>query len=175
MRKLGAILFLAVLAVAVWAGARWMVTRGTVKATLIFQSAGGLKSGDPVVQNQLVVGKVTNISKLDDQDAVTVRLDRDHRKSIVSDSLFTIDDHKLIVMNAFAVGAPVEDGAVIQVKDDATHRWMAKNGQKLEPLVDKLKTEADKGVESVRTSSSDEAQKLKEKVDALVDKVRKKK
>lgn len=175
MRKLGAILFLAVLAVAVWAGARWMVTRGTVKATLIFQSAGGLKSGDPVVQNQLVVGKVTNISKLDDRDAVTVRLDRDHRKTIVSDSLFTIDDHKLIVMNAFAVGAPVEDGAVIQVKDDATHRWMAKNGQKLEPLVDKLKTEADKGVETVRTSSSDEAQKLKEKVDALVDKVRKKK
>jgi hypothetical protein len=175
MRKLGAILFLAILAVAVWAGARWMAARGTVKATLIFQSAGALKSGDPVVQNQLVVGKVTNISKLDDQDAVTVHLDRDHRKAIVSDSLFTIDDHKLVVMNAFAVGAPVENGAVIQVKDDATHRWLARNGGKVEPLVDKLKAEADKGVDTVRTSSADEAQKLKEKVDALVDKVRKKK
>ena len=174
MRKLGAILFLAVLAVAVWAGARWMGTRGTVKATLIFQSAAGLRNGDPVVTNQLVVGKVIGISKLDDRDAVTIRLDRDHRKAIVSDSLFTIDDHKLVVMNAFAVGAPVEDGAVIQVKEDRLSKWAAKYGQRVEPLVDKLKTEADKGVETVRTSSSGEAQKLKEKVDAWVDKVRKK-
>lgn len=175
MRKLGAILFLVLLAVGVWAGARWMVTRGQVKATIIFQSAAGLKSGDPVMENKTVVGKVTNISRLDDRDAVTLRLDRDHRNAIVSDSLFTIDDHQLIVMNAFAVGAPIEDGAVLQVKEDRVSKWLAKNGQTVEPLVDKLKQQADKGVETVRTSSADEAQKLKEKVDSWVDKVRKKK
>ncbi|HJW92894.1 MAG TPA: MlaD family protein [Thermoanaerobaculia bacterium] len=174
MRKLGAILFLAVIAVCVWAGARWAVTRGTVKATIIFQSAAGLRSGDPVVANQVVVGKVTNISKLDDRDAVTIRLDREHRKTVVSDSLFTVDDRKLVVMNAFAVGAPIEDGAVIQVKEDRLSKWAAKYGQKVEPLVDKLKAKADQGVESVRTSSSGEAQKLKEKVDSLMAKVRKK-
>jgi hypothetical protein len=127
-----------------------------------------------VVTNQLVVGKVLGISKLDDKDAVTIRLDRDHRKAIVSDSLFTIDDHKLVVMNAFAVGAPIEDGTVLQVKEDRLSKWAAKYGRQVEPYVDKLKAQADKGVETVRTSSSDEAQKLKEKVDALVDKVRKK-
>ena len=174
MRKLGAILFVAILAVAVWAGARWMVERGTVKATIIFHHARGLNSGDPVVENQTVVGKVARIDKVDDRDAVTVRLDRDHRRAIVSDSLFTIDDHKLIVMNAFAVGAPIENGAVLQAKEDRISSWLAKHGQKVEPLVDKLKQQADKGVETVRTSSSDEAQKLKEKVDAWVDKVRKK-
>lgn len=175
MRKLGAILFLAILAVAVWAGARWMVTRGTVKATIIFQSAAGLSSGDPVVENKIDVGRVTRIDRVDDKDAVTVRIDRDHRRAIVADSLFSIDDHKLVVMNAFAVGAPVENGAVIQAKEDSVSRWLAKNGGKVEPLVDKLKEKADQGVETVRTSSGGEAQKLKEKVDAWVDKVRKKK
>jgi len=174
MRKLGAILFLAILAVAVWAGARWMVTRGTVKATIIFQSAQGLSSGDPVLENKATVGKVTRVDKMDDRDAVTVRIDRDHRRAIVTDSLFTIDDHKLIIMNAFAVGAPVENGAVIQAREDKVSRWLARNGDKVEPLVDKLKAKADQGVETVRTSSSGEAQKLKEKVDAWVDKVRKK-
>jgi len=174
MRKLGAILFILFLAVAVWAGARWMATRGTVKATIIFQSAGSLRGGDPVVSNHVVIGNVTRVDKVDERDAVTIRLDRDHRKAIVSDSLFTVDDHKLVVMNAFAVGAPIEDGAVIQVKEDRLTKWLAKNGQKVEPLMDKLKQQADKGVETVRTSSSGEAQKLKEKVDSWVDKVRKK-
>jgi hypothetical protein len=174
MRKLGAILFILFLAVCVWAGARWMTTRGTVKATIIFQSAGALRGGDPVVSNQAVIGHVTRVDKVDERDAVTIRLDRDHRNAIVSDSLFTVDDHKLVVMNAFAVGAPIEDGAVIQVKEDRLTKWLAKNGQKVEPLMDKLKQQADKGVETVRTSSSGEAQKLKEKVDGWVDKVRKK-
>jgi len=174
MRKLGAIFFIVLLAAAVWAGARWMVSRGQVKATIIFQSAEGLNSGDPVVENKLVVGKVTRIDKVDDRDAVTVRLDRDHRRAIVADSLFTIDKHQLLVMNAFAVGAPVENGAVLQAKEDTVSRWLAKNGGKVEPLVDKLKQKADQGVETVRTSSGEEAQKLKEKVDGWVDKVRKK-
>jgi hypothetical protein len=175
MRKLGAILFIAFLAVCVWAGARWMVTRGTVKATIIFQSAGNLRGGDPVVANKVTIGRITRVDKVDDRDAVTIRIDREHRKAVVGDSLFTIEDHKLVVMNAFAVGAPIDDGAVIQVKEDRLTRWLAKNGQKVEPMMDKLKQQADKGVETVRTSSSDEAQKLKEKVDSWVDKVRKKK
>jgi hypothetical protein len=174
MRKLGAILFLALLAVAVWAGARWMVTRGTVKATIIFQSAAGLSSGDPVIANKMPIGKVTRIDKIDDRDAVTVRIDRDHRRALVADSLFSIDHHALTVVNAFAVGAPVENGAVIEAKEDRLSRWLAKNGDKVEPLVDKLKAKADQGVEAVRTSSGGEAQKLKEKVDSWVDKVRKK-
>jgi len=175
MRKLGAILFIAFLAVCVWAGARWMVTRGTVKATIIFDHAGGLRAGDPVVANKVTIGRITRVDKVDDRDAVTIRIDREHRKAVVGDSLFSVENRKLVVMNAFAVGAPIEDGAVIQVKEDRLTQWLAKNGQKVEPMVDKLKQQADKGVDTVRTSSSDEAQKLKEKVDAWVDKVRKKK
>jgi len=174
MRKLGAILFLVVLAVAVWLGARWIADRGTVKATILFKSAEGLRGGDPVVENKVVCGRVTRIDKVDDRDAVTVRLDREHRRAIVSDSLFVIDEHQLVVMNAFAVGAPVENGAMLTAKEDRLSRWLAKNGSKVEPLMETLKEKADKGVETVRTSSSDEAQKLKDKVDSWVDKVRKK-
>jgi len=174
MRKLGAILFLVVLAVAVWGGARWFAGRGQVKATILFRSAAGLSSGDPVMENKIAVGRVSRIDKVDDRDAVTVRLDKDHRRAIVSDSLFYIDDHKLVVTNTFAVGAPVENEAVLQAKEDTLSRWLAKNGSKVEPLVGKLKEKADEGVETVRTSSGEEAQKLKAKVDSWVDKVKKK-
>ncbi len=174
MRKLGSLLFLIVLAAGIWVGARWIAGRGTAKATILFNSAAGLRSGDPVIENKVVAGRVTRIDRVDDRDAVTVRLDAGHRRAIVSDSLFTIEDHKLLVTNAFAVGAPVENGAILQAKEDKVSRWLAKNGPKVEPLVESLKQKADNGVESVRSSSNEEAQKLKDKVDGWVDKTKSK-
>jgi len=172
MRKLGSFFFLLILAAGVWIGARWIAGRGTVKATILFNSAAGLRSGDPVIENKVAVGKVTRIDRVDDRDAVTVRLDAGHRRAIVSDSLFTIEEHTLLVTNAFAVGAPVENGAMLQAKEDKVSRWLAKNGPKVEPLVESLKQKADNGVESVRSTSNDQAQKLKDKVGGWVDKTK---
>ncbi len=174
MRKLGALFFLIVLAASLWIGARWIAGRGPVKATILFHSAAGLRGGDLVIENNLAAGRVVRIDRVDDRDAVTVRLDPAHRRAIVTDSLFTIDGHRLLVTNAFAVGAPVEDGALLQAKDDKVSRWLAKNGSKVEPLVESLKQKADNGVETVRGASNDEAQKLKEKVGGWVDQTKSK-
>src|SRR5438034_7734076 len=53
--------------------------------TTLFRS-GALRKGDPVVENGQTIGRVTKVTKLDDQDAVIVRIDRAHRRAIVSDS-----------------------------------------------------------------------------------------
>src|SRR5260370_4146286 len=151
MKKLGALLFLLLLAVAVWAGARYLADRGTVKATIVFDHAAELRRGDPVVENQVVVGRVTKVGKLDDRDAVTVRLDRDHRRAIVTDSMFDIQDHRLMVANTFAVGRPVDDGAILVARDDKGARWRARHGGSGRPLIDKLKAKSDQAVDQQTT------------------------
>jgi len=147
MRKLFSFLFLVLLAVGVWFGARWLVHRGEVKATIVFRDAHGLKRGDPVTENGAVVGHVTNVSALDDRTAVTVQLDRDHRRSIVSDSLFAVDHHALVVTNTFAVGSPVDDGAILNAKEDRVATWLAKHGGAVKPYLDAARAKADEWID----------------------------
>lgn len=139
-RKLLALIALAAL---VWLGARYVARRGEVKATIVFHEAGTLRKGDPVIENGETIGRVTNVTPLDGQDAVAIRLDRRHRRAIVTDSMFTIDDRRIVVSNTFAIGKPIDDGAVLRVKDDRFSRWLAKNAAAVQPYVDKLKRAAD--------------------------------
>jgi preprotein translocase subunit YajC len=90
MRKL--FLLLVIVAV-VWFGARALVHRGEVKATVVFDHARDLRNGDPVVADGTQIGVVTKVTHLDDTDAVSIRIDRDHRRDVVSDSFFAIDHH----------------------------------------------------------------------------------
>jgi hypothetical protein len=143
MRKVASVIFLFLLAAGVWFGARWFVHRGEVKATIIFDRAGSLRRGDPVLEDGLEVGRVIRVDKVDDRTAVTVRLDRDHRRAIVSDSLFTVEDGSLNVANTFAVGAPVENGAIIHAREDRISRWLAKHGGAVKPYLDKARAKAD--------------------------------
>jgi hypothetical protein len=143
MRKLLGLLFLLVLAAAVWLGARAFVHRGEVKATIVFDDVHGLRRGDPVVEHNDVAGRVTSIDPLGDRSAVTVRLDRTHRRSILTDSLFAIDHDQLIVSNTFAVGRPIDDGALLEAKEDRVSRWLAKHGGAVEPFVNKVRARAD--------------------------------
>jgi hypothetical protein len=178
MRKIAAVLFLVLAAAAVWVGVRWLAGRDQVKVTIVFRDAQGLRRGDPAVLNHVNVGRVSSVDRLDDRDAVTVRLDREQRRSVVSDSLFSIEDHSLVIMNAFAVGAPVENGAVLQAREDKLSRWLAKNGSKVEPYVEQLKKKTDEGVDAARAkvnakTTKEETDKLKQKAQELFDKVRK--
>lgn len=145
-RKLLALIALAAL---VWLGARYLARRGEVKATIVFHEAGALRKGDPIIENGETIGRVTNITPLDGQDAVAIRLDRRHRRAIVTDSLFTIDDRRVVVSNTFAIGKPIEDGAVLRVKDDRFSRWLAKNAAAVQPYVDKLKRAADQKLDAL--------------------------
>jgi len=147
MRKLLSLLFLVALAAGVWFGARWLVHRGEVKVTIVFDDARGLKRGDPVVENGTTVGRVVSVDRLDDRDAVTVRLARDHRRSIVSDSLLTVDHHSLVVSNTFAIGGPVEDGAILHPRQDRLSQWLAKHGGAVKPFLDNARAKADQWID----------------------------
>ena len=147
MRKLFSFLFLVVLAAGVWFGARWLVHRGEIKATVVFRDAHGLKRGDPVTENGVVIGRVTNVGTLDDRTAVTVRLARDHRRAIVSDSLFAVDHGALVVTNTFAVGSPVDDGAILNAKEDRVATWLAKHGGAVKPYLDAARAKADQWID----------------------------
>ncbi len=149
MKKLGALLFLLLLAAGVWLGARYFVHRGEVRATIIFSSAAGLRAGDRVVEGEAVVGKVTRVTHLEGEDAVSIRLDRQHRRAVVGDSLFAIDEHQLVVTNTLAVGAPIDDGAILRAKQDAVSRWLAKHGSQVQPFIEKLKRTADERLDAV--------------------------
>src|SRR5881394_2019577 len=145
-RKLLALLVLAVL---VWLGARYFAQRGDIKATIVFHDAGKLRSGDPVIEEGQTIGRVTKISRLEGQDAVIVRVDRAHRRDIVTDSLFDLESHRLVVTNTFAVGKPIDDGAVLRAKDDRLVRWLAKHANAVQPLLDKMKRAADDKLDSI--------------------------
>lgn len=149
VKKLGSLIFLILLAAGVWLGARYFVHRGEVRATIVFHSGAGLRKGDPVVEGQTVVGKVTKVTDLDGEDAVSIRLDRAHRRAIVGDSLFAVDGHQLVVTNTLAVGAPIDDGTVLRAKEDALSRWLAKHGSTVQPFIQKLKRTADEKLDAV--------------------------
>jgi MlaD protein len=164
MRKLFALVFLVALAAVVWYGSRWFARRDEVKATIVFRDSGALRKGDAVLEKQVVVGRVSSVDVFDDRKAVTVRLARDHRDAIVGDSLFIIDGRTLAVINTFAVGRPVENGAILYAKEDSVSRWLAKNGPKAQPYIDKAKAKAGE--------LSKEAPKLKEEAKQLWEKVK---
>src|SRR5438067_1192195 len=109
MRKL---FLLLLIGAAVWFGARALVHRGEIKATVVFHHARDLRKGDPVVADGAQIGVVTKVTHLDGDDAVSIRIDSEHRRDVVSDSLFAIDRHRLMVTNSFAVGSPSADGDV---------------------------------------------------------------
>src|SRR5437763_3526974 len=143
------LLALIVLAAVVWLGARYFTHRGEIKATLVFHDAGALRKGDPVVENDQIIGRVTKVTQLDGQDAVVIRLAREHRRDIVSDSLFTLENRRIVVTNTFAVGKPIDDGAVLRARDDRFSRWLAKHAGAVKPFVDKVKRAADDKLDSI--------------------------
>ena len=166
--------------VAIWIGGRWIAHRGEVRATIIVHDAGALRAGDAVVESGTVVGRVTKVAHLDGDDAVSIRIGRDHRRAVVSDSLFAIDGRRLVVSNTFAIGAPVADGAALRARDSGFALWMMQHGQMLAPMLAKAKSATDAKLDDVsarvakmedelrRANHLDEARALRKKFDTWV-------
>ena len=159
-------LFLLLVIVAVvWFAARALVHRGDVKATVVFDRAGDLRKGDPVIADGVTVGVVTKITHLDGSDAVSIRIDRQHRREIVSDSLFAIDRHRVVATNTFAVGSPIADGDVLRARTDGVSSWLARHAASVQPLVARVKRAADDEIDKLNEKQIDkELASLKSKV-----------
>jgi len=143
MRKLAAVFLLLVLAIAVWAGAQWFVHRDDITVTIVFTKAPALRAGDPVKESDRTVGKVISISPLGDRTAVTVRLDRRDRRAIVSDSIFDVKSHTLVVDNAIAIGTPVANGAILEARDDRFTRWLSSHAAAAKPYIEAIRARID--------------------------------
>ena len=128
------LLALTVFAAAVWLGARYFAHRGQIRFTLVVHEAGAVRKGDPVVENDQTIGRITKISELDGQDAVIIRLEREHRRDIVTDSLFSVENRRIVVNNTFAIGKPIEEGAVLRAKDVFAIRTLRRDHRPLEAL-----------------------------------------
>ena len=155
MRKLGSFLALVLLAASVWAFARYVAHRGEVRATILFNDAKGLGHGDAVVHGSETIGRVLEVSQLNGRDAVTVRINRDHRRDLLSDSLFAVEGHRIVVTNVAAVGAPVDDGAILEAREDGVSRFLAKHGGALEPMLDKLRKKTDEQLDALSADNFD--------------------
>ena len=159
MRRLLSLVFLLFLAAAVWVAARWFVHRGELHATIVLPAAGQLRERDPVVSGGLEIGTISAIAHLDGSDAVSVRIGRDHRRDVVSDSLFEVEGvaphARLLVNNAIAVGAPIEDGEILRPRNDRVTRWLAQHGSAVAPLLSGLRQKADKAIDRYRDGSFD--------------------
>jgi len=143
-------LFLLLVIVAmVWFAARALVHRGEVKATVVFDRAEELRKGDPVVADGAPIGVVTKITHLDGNDAVSIRIDRQHRRDVVSDSLFAIDRHSIVVTNTFAVGSPITDGDVLRARKDGVSSWLARHATAVQPLIARVKRAADDEIDKL--------------------------
>jgi ABC-type transporter Mla subunit MlaD len=153
MRKL---LLLLVIAAVVWFAARALVHRGEVKTTVVFDQAAGLRKGDPVVGDGATIGVVTKITHLDGSDAVSIRIDREHRRDVVSDSSFAIDRHRVVVTNTFAIGSPVADGAVLSARQDRVTTWLATHAAAVQPLIARVKRAADNEIDKLDEKNIDE-------------------
>ena len=161
MRKL---FLLLLIGAAVWFGARALAHRGEVKATVVFHQAHDLGKGDPVVADGVQIGSVTKVTRLDGDDAVSIRIDRAHRRDVVSDSLFAINHHRLLVTNSFSVGSPIADGAVLRARNDGVSSWLAQHASIVQPFIAKVKRAADNEIEKLDEHHLDaELARFKEK------------
>ena len=151
MRRILALVFLVLVAAGVWVFAQWFVNRDDVVATIVFDKPQKIRAGDVVKEDGREVGRVMHVDALGERQAVSVRINRRDRRAIVTDSLFDVKDHALVVDNTVAIGRPIDNGAILESHDDRLARWIARHGAAAKPYLDairaKIDTLADSGVD----------------------------
>ena len=169
MRRFLAVLFLLILAAGLWMAARWSRHRDDLRVSVVFDSASGLRKGSRVMSKGRVIGQVTGVAALEKGEAVSVRIVKSSRSELMTDSLFSVGQASgkpvLIVTNTIAVGRPLEDGAVIRVREDKISRWIARHGEKLGPLLGKVQRKASELIDQYQEGKLDaELDKIREKI-----------
>jgi hypothetical protein len=159
-RRTLAWLFLIAVAVGLWYGARWFRQSRSLEATLVFDAPQKIKAGAVVTYDDQRIGEVLRVTKLERKQAVVVSVDKDMRNHVRTDSLFSADNvegrQRLVVSSRFAIGRPVEDGAVIHVRDRKYARLFDKGAKAVVPMAKEL---GDRTMEALK---SYDRQKLEE-------------
>jgi hypothetical protein len=141
------LLFVAVIA-GVWYGLRFVGSRDDLVATILFEDAPGLETGAEVRLRDEKIGDVREIHSVGGKTAATVHIRKHHRGDVLTDSLFEVggDPAAIRIVNSIAVGAPVQNGAVIIAKRDRLTTFLAHGGEKLQPHIDMVRKKAEEWV-----------------------------
>jgi hypothetical protein len=153
MRKLFGFVLLVAIAMGVWWSARWIAERDDLRATIVLPSPSPLHRGSDVTASSEIIGKVTKVTDLGEKTAVAIHVGRQHRKSVLTDSVFEIagepPNARLEILSGIAIGSPIADGAVLEPRHDRVTRWLARHGAEIAPALGKLRQRADDALRGV--------------------------
>ena len=145
-RKLLLLLILAAIIVVFWNGASWFRHSSDLRATVVLDAPSHLRRGDAVVQGDETIGDVATVSPLGAQQAVSIRIEHKRRNALRSDSLIRLgrrDERPVLIIDSnFAVGRPVEDGAVVHGRDSSVAQVLERTGRRLVPVAKNLEENA---------------------------------
>lgn len=139
MKTLFRLLLLVLLGAALLWAWRSFRHRNDLRATLIVDDRGAVKSGAPVAFRDRVIGEVTEVRALEDLSAVAIRVDAADRSIVKRDSKVRIEDSKVIIEDGVTLASRLEDGGVLRVRN-SPRGWLAEQSDRLGPLVDDLET-----------------------------------
>lgn len=168
-RKLLALAFLILLAAGVWTAARWLRHRNDLRATVIFEEPTSLREGNHITRDGVVIGRVTGVAKLEQQEAVSIRIDSSYRKQVQTDSSWELlgarPNVRMEVKGMLAIGKPLPDGAVVYVREDKLRNWLEKQKASVAPLLERISRGTDDLKRKYETGEFDrELEKWKKKL-----------
>lgn len=146
-RKFLAFGFLILLAAGIWAAARWLRQRNDLRATVVFEQPTSLRQGNHITSGGVVIGRVTAVSRLEQQEAVSIRIDSASRKQLQTDSSYELlgapPNVRVEVKSMLAIGKPLADGAVVYAREDKLKNWLEKQKASIAPLLERISRSAD--------------------------------
>lgn len=159
MRKLLALTAVVLIVALFWSGTGWFGRSDELNAVIVFDRPEGLRAGDRVVQDGTPIGEVRKVSTVDGRPAVTIRVPEEHRSALRSDSLVRVvrggSRPQLEVDSNFAVGRPLEDGAVLRARDHDLARWLDKGKDAVTPAARRMRDSAVAWIERTGTEKID--------------------
>jgi hypothetical protein len=130
MRKIIILALLGGIAFFLWnrAGA---ALAGPLEATLLLPAVEGLSETATIEAEAAPIGRVRAIAPHNDEFAVSVIVESEHRQRIRTDSLYRVEGDRLVVDSRLAVGKPLVDDAVIRPPLDGLLTRTVQRGREL--------------------------------------------
>jgi hypothetical protein len=130
MRKLIVLGLLAILAFFLWQRAGSALA-GPLEATLLLPAVDGLSEEATIEAEATPIGRVRGIARHNDEFAVRVTVESEHRQRIRTDSLYSVERDRLVVDSRVAIGKPLEDDAVIRPPHEGLLTRTVQRGREL--------------------------------------------